>query len=304
MVIFYRVVAQIVFVFSSTFLVGIFISALWPTLIYFLNKTFLGGKNPPGNPPTPRTAAVWFGFLFSALLTLCSTVAVVIADSLPVISQTETAIMSTEEPVSARFATVQPISTILMDNFDGGNLDVEIWSFTSNSNGAGYAVNAGYLTIDGGMQEGGGGTIKSQDSFTLDRTGLRFEARVRTSVPGSGTPLAWWGVVGPPYNSALMGFDSTHTGITTLTANGIVTPDATGNNYHRLDGDTTKWHEFTIEIHPNQTFFFVDNTLEYTKEQIFQADIPLQVVIDCGSGATNQWIEVDYVTLNRIPAVK
>jgi TolB protein len=55
----------------ASFVVAVFISALWPNFIYILIKA-IRGKNPEGRPPSPRHPAVWAGCLLSVIVATCS----------------------------------------------------------------------------------------------------------------------------------------------------------------------------------------------------------------------------------------
>jgi len=67
----YLIVATI-----STAFLSIFISALWPNIIYAIVKISRGGKKPRGRVPSPRRPIVWIGFwVFLFITTISATLA-------------------------------------------------------------------------------------------------------------------------------------------------------------------------------------------------------------------------------------
>lgn len=105
----------------SSVAVTVFVSALWPNLIYSLVKIVRAGKQPEGRAPSPRHPAVWLGFFMSLAAAVCtSTVVAFLPPQQPVSPAASSMIIPSATAPQTNSTVTNPEEVRVLANNDFG----------------------------------------------------------------------------------------------------------------------------------------------------------------------------------------
>jgi len=146
---------------------------------------------------------------------------------------------------------------LLYDHFDiNGYLNPSLWQWSTNSSGSGWTITNSLLNIDGGMTNGGGGLVLSQQLFTPNTDTLSLQIRARVNYADGGD----WGLWGDGGESAAL-FALT----IWATCKPRCIPIRARLRQITVPGiDVTTWHTYRIEMTGSTARFYVDGALKAT----------------------------------------
>ena len=180
--------------------------------------------------------------------------------------------------------------TVFEDEFDGPDLDAQLWNFGTNSANSGYKVSDGVLSIWGGDTNGGGGWVLSKLLLTPSEVWQSFEVRARSSSVDGG----FWGFWGDNHEGYLM-FGVGEQGL--FQAWVRENRDAPVQSVTIENLDITEWHTYRIEFSASEARFYVDQQQVATHTVGVPAGKPMHIRLDRVSWGKNETIEVDSVRI-------
>ncbi len=182
---------------------------------------------------------------------------------------------------------------LIIDDFNTGVLNSSIWTWGPNSQQATYYFDQGKLYITGGITPGGGGTIKSNDSYIYGTDILVFETRVRLY----SDYYAHWGFWANNHDGLVL-FQQHPEGLMVAFRKNNQTPPV---NISIPGVDLSVWHDYKLKLHNSYVEVYIDGELLAVQTSDLPIGKPLLVWFSQTSDGTSYTQAVDYIYLKLEP---